>query len=139
MEIFGIIMTVLLIVFALGIIGVYVTPFIVVEVRTLKYRIQKGLADKKADIDKRSDERRNRDERKREKDFELANKKLDAKLSKLDKQIKLYDEKQTLAKELKKAAANQKAELNSKNTKTNKPAIVDELAVPTEADSLDAE
>lgn len=135
MEIFGIIMTVLLIVFALGIIGVYVTPFIVVEARTLKYRIQKGLADKKADIDKRSDERRNRDERRREKDFELANKKLDAKLSKLDKQIKIYDEKQTLAKELKKAAVSQKAELNkSKSSKTDKVVDTDELAIPEMAD-----
>lgn len=129
MEIFGIIMLILLVTFALGIIAIYVTPYIVVEAKALVYKIKKGIEDKKKDIDKRSEERQHRDEIKRSKDFELANKKLDNKINKVDKKIELQQKKLTLAQELKQATVTQKAELaKSKPAKVTK----EELAIPVE-------
>mgnify|MGYP003436956324 CR=1 FL=1 len=139
MEIFGIIMLIILVAFALTVVVLYVLPFIVVECKSLSYRIKKGMADKKIDIDKRSEERQHRDERKREKDFELANRKLDAKLQKLDKQIKILDEKQAVVKELKKTTTTQKAELNKKPAKIKEPVVQAELAIPTVEETIESE
>ena len=116
MEIFGWIMLILLAVFGMAILVVFAIPFVVTETTMMGYKIKRAIEDKKIDIEKRSDARRNRNEIKRQKDFELANKKLDAKLLKVDKQIQLHQKKFELAQELKSATITQKEELNKNKT-----------------------
>lgn len=111
MEIFGWIMLSILACFGIFVLVVFVIPFIVTECKMMGKKIAKAIEDKQYDLQKRSDERRRRDEIKREKDFELANRKLDAKLQKVDKQIALQQKKLSLAKELKQATTEQKVEL----------------------------
>lgn len=111
MNIFGWIMLSVLAVFGIFILILFVIPFIVTECKTMQEKIKRAIADKQYDLEKRSEERRHRDEVKRAKDFELANKKLDAKLQKVDKQIALQQKKLSLAKQLKDTTAEQKAQL----------------------------
>lgn len=77
-------------------------PFLASKVLALKHKTSRFVEDEKLDIDKRSEERKHRQEIKRHKDFELADKKLDAKLSKVNKKIKIQMEKLRLAQELEK-------------------------------------
>ena len=111
MNIFGWIMLSVLAVFGIFILILFVIPFIVTECKTMQEKIKRAIADKQYDLEKRSEERRHRDEVKRAKDFELANRKLDAKLQKVDKQIALQQKKLSLAKQLKDTTAEQKAQL----------------------------
>ena len=111
MNIFGWIMLSVLAVFGIFILILFVIPFIVTECKTMQEKIKRAIADKQYDLEKRSEERRHRDEIKRAKDFELANRKLDAKLQKVDKQIALQQKKLSLAKQLKDTTAEQKAQL----------------------------
>ena len=116
MDIFGWIMLILLAVFGMAVLVVFAIPFVVTETTMMGYKIKRAIEDKKIDIDKRSEAKRNRNEIKRQKDFELANKKLDAKLLKVDKQIQLHQKKFELAQELKSATITQKEELNKTKT-----------------------
>lgn len=116
MDIFGWIMITLLALLALTIIGLFITPFIIIEIKSLSYKINKGIQDKKLDIDKRSTEKQHRDEIKREKDFELANRKLDIKLQQVDKKIKIQQEKLKLVQTLK-----QQTEIEKEQLLANKP------------------
>ena len=111
MAVYGWIILILQALLALFVIGLVVGPVIIAKVKNFKYSIQKRCEDEKLDINKRSDERKHRDEIKRQKDFELANKKLDAKLNKVDKQIKLQTKKLELAEKLKKQTQVEKSEL----------------------------
>lgn len=111
MNIFGWIMLSVLAVFGVFILILFVIPFIVTECKTMQEKIKRAIADKQYDLEKRSEERRHRDEVKRAKDFELANRKLDAKLQKVDKQIALQQKKLSLAKQLKDTTTEQKAQL----------------------------
>lgn len=111
MNIFGWIMLSVLAVFGVFILILFVIPFIVTECKTMQEKIKRAIADKQYDLEKRSEERRHRDEVKRAKDFELANRKLDAKLQKVDKQIALQQKKLSLAKQIKDTTAEQKAQL----------------------------
>lgn len=111
MNIFGWIMLSVLAVFGIFILILFVIPFIVTECKTMQEKIKRAIADKQHDLEKRSEERRHRDEIKRAKDFELANRKLDAKLQKVDKQIALQQKKLSLAKQLKDTTTEQKAQL----------------------------
>ena len=111
MNIFGWIMLSVLAVFGIFILILFVIPFIVTECKTMQEKIKRAIADKQYDLEKRSEERRHRDEIKRAKDFELANRKLDAKLQKVDKQIALQQKKLSLAKQLKDTTTEQKAQL----------------------------
>lgn len=115
MEIFGWIMLALLAAFGFGILIVFVIPFIVTEFKAMGYKIKRAIQDKKEDIDKRSEARKHRDEIKRQRDFELADKKLDAKLLKVDKQIELHNKKLKLANELKDATKSRKEILRKEN------------------------
>ena len=90
---FGWISLICLGIVGLGIIVLITYPYVISEIKSLKYRTEKLIEDKKLDADKKSEERKKRDEIKREKENELANKKLDAKLQKLDKQIEIYKKK----------------------------------------------
>lgn len=103
MAIFGWIMLSLLAAFGMFILVLFIIPFVISETKVMNYKIKKAIEDKKLDVDKRSEARKHRDEIKREKDFELANKKLDAKLYKVDKQIEIHTKKLKLATELKEA------------------------------------
>ena len=105
------------------------------ECKTLSFKIKRAIEDKKLDAQKRSEARQHRDELKREKDFELANKRLDAKLLKVDKQIKLQTQKLELAKQLKETTTVQKAELN-KTTVTKVVAQPKEEKVETIEENL---
>jgi len=116
MEIFGWIMLALLAAFGIFILVLFVIPFIVSESKALGYKIKKAVQDKREDIDKRSEARKHRDEIKRQRDFELADKKLDAKLLKVDKQIELHNKKLKLANELKDATKSRKEILRKENT-----------------------
>lgn len=116
MDIFGWIMLILLAVFGMAVLVVFAIPFVVTETTMMGYKIKRAIEDKKIDIEKRSEAKRNRNEIKRQKDFELANKKLDAKLLKVDKQIQLHQKKFELAQELKSATITQKEELNKNKT-----------------------
>lgn len=117
MEVFGWIMLSALAIFGIAILVIFAIPFVVTEIRTMSYKIKKAFEDRKLDIDKKSEERRNRDELKRQKEFELANKKLDAKLQKIDEQSKIYDKKMALVKEMKEATIAEKKELSKKAPK----------------------
>ena len=101
MLVFGWIALILVALFGMFCIGLIIGPSVIAKIKTFTYRLKKLEQDEKDDADKRSDERRRRDEIKRQKDFELANKKLDAKLNKVDKQIKLQTKKLKLAEKMK--------------------------------------
>lgn len=127
MEIFGWIMLALLAAFGIFILVLFVIPFIASESKALGYKIKKAVQDRKEDIDKRSEARKHRDEIKRQRDFELADKKLDAKLLKVDKQIELHNKKLKIANELKVATRTKKEKLKQETTvKLAKP-IVEEI------------
>ena len=143
MEIFGWILFSLLAVFGLGILVIFTIPFVVTETKMMSEKIKRAIKDKEYDLDKRSEERRHRDEIKREKDFELANKKLDNKLLKVDKQIKIHEQKLKLAKELKVTTTEQKQELEKHEHKQKqillekqpkKQIVEEELAIPDDED-----
>lgn len=143
MEIFGWILFSLLAVFGLGILVIFTIPFVVTETKMMSEKIKRAIKDKEYDLDKRSEERRHRDEIKREKDFELANKKLDNKLLKVDKQIKIHEQKLKLAKELKVTTTEQKQELEKHEPKQKqillekqpkKQIVEEELAIPDDED-----
>lgn len=112
MYIFGWIMLSLLGIFGASTLIVFALPYMIIEIKSLKYKIEKAFEDIKSDIDKRSEERKNRYEIKRNRDFELANKKLDFKLQKVDKQIQLHQKKLILVKELKNETEIKKENLN---------------------------
>lgn len=112
MVVFGWIMAIILILFALFVLVVFTIPFIVTETKMMSEKIKRAIDDKRFDLDERSKARRHRDELKRQKDFELANKKLDAKLRKVDKQIELHEKKLSLAKSYKEHKVEEKEELN---------------------------
>lgn len=143
MEIFGWILFSLLAIFGLGILVIFTIPFVVTETKMMSEKIKRAIKDKEYDLDKRSEERRHRDEIKREKDFELANKKLDNKLLKVDKQIKIHEQKLKLAKELKVTTTEQKQELEKHEHKQKqillekqpkKQIVEEELAIPDDED-----
>lgn len=143
MEIFGWILFSLLAVFGLGILVIFTIPFVVTETKMMGEKIKRAIKDKEYDLDKRSEERRHRDEIKREKDFELANRKLDNKLLKVDKQIKIHEQKLKLAKELKVTTTEQKQELEKHEPKQKqillekqhkKQIVEEELAIPDDED-----
>lgn len=143
MDIFGWILFSLLAVFGLGILVIFTIPFVVTETKMMSEKIKRAIKDKEYDLDKRSEERRHRDEIKREKDFELANKKLDNKLLKVDKQIKIHEQKLKLAKELKVTTTEQKQELEKHEHKQKqillekqpkKQIVEEELAIPDDED-----
>lgn len=115
MLVFGWICMIVLMLLGLLLLGILTGPFIIAKIRTFAYRVKRYIDDEKQDIEKRSEERKHRDEIKRQKDFELANKKLDAKLNKVDKQIKLQTEKLKLAEKLKRQTAMEKDELNEQS------------------------
>ena len=75
--------------------------------------------------------------------MELANKKLDNKLLKVDKQIKIHEQKLKLAKELKVTTTEQKQELEKHEQKQKqillekqpkKQIVEEELAIPDDED-----
>lgn len=131
MEIFGWIMLILLAMFGVGTLILFAAPFIITECKMFKQKIAKAIEDKKFDLDKRSEERKNRDTLKREKDFELANRKLDAKILKVDKQIKLQEKKLNLAKELKETTKIQK-DILQKSVTTDNVQDVELVDAPSE-------
>lgn len=110
MIVFGWISMIALMLFGLFVLGLLVGPFVLAKIRTFSFRLKRYIEDEKLDIDKRSDERRNRQEIKRTKDFELANKKLDIKLNKVNKQIKIQNEKLKLTEELRQKIEEEKSE-----------------------------
>ena len=143
MNIFGWIALIALACFGVFWIAMFAVPYIVSECKTLSFKIKRAIEDKRLDVQKRSEARQHRDELKREKDFELANKRLDAKLLKVDKQIKLQTQKLELAKQLKETTTIQKAELNKttvtkvvEQPKEEKVETIEEnlYAVPEEID-----
>ena len=101
MIVFGWISMIALMLFGLFMLGLTAGPFVISKIKNFSYRLKRYIEDEKLDVDKRSEERRNRQETKRVRDFELANKKLDNKLNKVNKQIKIQTEKLRLAEELK--------------------------------------
>ena len=139
MNIFGWIMLSVLAVFGIFILILFVIPFIVTECKTMQEKIKRAIADKQYDLEKRSEERRHRDEVKRAKDFELANRKLDAKLQKVDKQIALQQKKLSLAKQLKDTTTEQKAQLQktAKADATVPPAFTPREKVMLKNDPID--
>lgn len=139
MEIFGWIMLTLLAIFGFGILVIFVIPFVITEFKSMGYKIKKAVQDKKEDIDKRSEARKHRDEIKRQRDFELADKKLDAQLLKVDKKIEIHNKKLKLANELKATTRARKEEL--KKEASIKPAkeIEPEYVIPQEDVTITAE
>ena len=137
MEAFGWLMMILLAMFGLFVLGILIGPYVISKVKTFMYRLQTYIDDEKLDTDKRSEERRNRDETKRQKDFELANKKLDAKINKVNKQISLQSEKLKLAEELK----NKNRQANIQRIKTVETPVVEQAPAleVVEEDTIEAE
>lgn len=137
MVIFGWIALVVLAILGVGLISLYITPYIASEICSLTYRIKRAIEDKKEDTDKISEARRKRYEIKRQKQNELADKKLEVKLKKVAKQIEIYEKKIKLTEELKQSAEQVKKELTAKNeaiieppvelTLTDEPIIIDKI------------
>ena len=115
MLIFGWIALILLAMFGLFCLGLFVGPFIIAKVKSFGLKIKYYLDDEKIDSQKRSEERRHRDEIKRQRDFELANRKLDVKLNKVNKQIKIQTEKLKLAEKLKQQTQLEKEDLQEQD------------------------
>lgn len=111
MVVFGWIAMITLMLLGLLTIGLMVGPFLVAKIKSFGYKLKRFIEDEQIDIDKRSEERRLRAEKKRFKDFELANKKLDAKLNKVNKKVEIYNEKMKLAEELDKITTAEKVEV----------------------------
>ena len=84
MYIIGIILAIIFSLFGIGIICLYTLPYVIGEIKCISYKIESIVGDIKSDIDKRSAARRNRLERKRERVLKLKDKKLDAKISKVN-------------------------------------------------------
>ena len=129
MEIFGWLLFILLALFGIAILVIFTIPFIVTEVTMMKEKINRAISDKKFDLDKRSEARQNRDTIKRQKEFELADRKLEAKLQKIDKQLQLHEKKIELAKQYKEQALAEKEEINAKSrivAKSRKHAVKEE-------------
>ena len=130
MAVFGWICMIALVAFGLFVLGVLVGPFTVAKIKSFAYRMKRFIEDEQIDIDKRSEERRLRAEKKRFKDFELANKKLDAKLNKVNKKVEIYNEKMKLAEELDKITTVEKVEVKPEiepEVKIDKPEQVKEV------------
>lgn len=127
MAIFGWIIFSLLAAFGLAMLVCFTIPFVVTETKMMGEKIKRSIADKKFDLEKRSEARKHRDEIKRARDFELANKKLDAKLQKVDKQIEIQQKKLELAKQYKEQTSAEKEELNKKE---------DDLVIKSEASTV---
>ena len=132
MAVFGWIALILLAMLGIFVIGLYLGPVIIAKVKSFGYNIKKKVEDEKLDTDKRSEERKNRDAIKRQRDFELANKKLDVKLNKVDKKIKLQTEKLELAEKLKKQTEVEKAELIKEEPKVEEPKVEETLSIELE-------
>lgn len=107
MEIFGWICLVTFALYGFFMLGIIVGPYVISKVKSFKYRTDAYIEAERVDADKRAEDKINRDDIKRKKDLELADKKLEVKLSKVDKQIKLQSEKLELAKKLKRQLADE--------------------------------
>ena len=108
MAVFGWIALSILAVFGVGMLVLFAIPFVVSEVKTLSYKIKTFITDKKFDVDQKSEARRKRDEIRRLKQNELADKKLEVKLQKVNKQIDIYKKKLALSEELKQSVVAEK-------------------------------
>lgn len=100
MAVIGWIFVSALVLFGLFVLGLYAYPIVAAKIKSIKYSIEKRVEDEKLDADKRSDARQHRDEIRRQKDFELKDKKLDARLSKVNKRIEILRAKLELAEQL---------------------------------------
>lgn len=108
MAVFGWIALSILAVFGVGMLVLFAIPFVASEVKTLSYKIKSFITDKKFDVDQKSEARRKRDEIRRFKQNELADKKLEVKLQKVNKQIDIYKKKLALSEELKQSVVAEK-------------------------------
>lgn len=113
MAVFGWIVFVLLALFGLFVLGLIISPYIIARILGFKYKVKTLVEDNRVDTDKRSEARQNRQELKRQKDFELANKKLDAKLRNVDKKIKIQTKKLELSQKLEKQLLEESVELDN--------------------------
>ena len=111
MAVFGWIVFSLFALFGFAMLVIYAIPYVVSLIKTISYKTKKMVEDYQFDANKRSEERQHRNEIQRQKEFELANKKLDAKLQKVDKQIEILEKKKELANNLKEQTVIEKAEL----------------------------
>lgn len=137
MQIFGWIMLIVLATFGALMLVLFTLPFVITECKMFQEKIKKAIEDKKLDLQKRSEERKNRDSLKREKDFELANRKLDAKILKVDKKIKLQQKKLDLAKELKEVTQARKETLQKDSLEN--PVAQEEIALDYYDTDIDCE
>lgn len=129
MAVFGWIVFSLFALFGFAMLVIYAIPYVVSLVKTISYKTKKMVEDYQFDANKRSEERQHRNEIQRQKEFELANKKLDAKLQKVDKQIEILEKKKELANNLKEQTVIEKAELQKEKPKEIKLNIVEEQKV----------
>ena len=113
MVVFGWVALIILAAFGVLVFTLLVTPFILSHIRTFALKVEREITDRKADIEKKSEERQHRDDIKRQKLFELKNKKLDVKLQKVDKQIQIQNQKLKIAKQLREETKQYKDELNA--------------------------
>ena len=132
MEVFGWIMLIVLALFGAFMLGLMIGPFIVAKIKSFGYRTKTFIEDEKIDTDKRSEQRRNRQELKRQRDFELADKRLDVKLNKVDKKIKLQSKKLQMAQDLEKQLTQESKEHKSKR----KEFFPEQKVAPIEDDCL---
>ena len=93
MIVVGIILAIIFILFGIGVVCLYTLPHIIAEIKCFRYKTIKLIEDTKTDIDIRSESRRKRLEIKRKRDMDLADKKLDAKLTKVNKKIQAKERK----------------------------------------------
>lgn len=130
MQIFGWMMMIVLALFGLFVVGILIGPFVVAKIKSFKFRIEKFVEDEKIDIEEKSEARKNRQETKRQKEFELANLKLDSKIEKVDKQINLYKKKLMMVQDLKESKILEKQNLVNENV------VNEEVATDTSIENM---
>lgn len=133
MAVVGWIFVTALVLFGLFALGISVYPIIAAKIKGMKYNIEKRVEDEKLDADKRSEARQHRDEIKRQKDFELADRKLDARLSKVNKRIEILKAKLELAEQLEKQVAETREDIPAEELVVE-PIVQQPLVIQTPAE-----
>ena len=135
MEIFGWVMLFVLAAIAVALIVLLAIPFVVTQIKTLKYKITKEVEVGKNNIDERAVAKKSRLSILRKKEIELKDKKLELKLLKLAKALQLANEKIRLQQAIQESQTEVQNELNN-NTQNDEP-TVDDFVDDTDNSSIE--
>lgn len=101
MEIFGYFILIIFAILGLGALVLFSLPFIISFIKTSSYRVSKQIEVAKIDIDARAEAKKLRNEKLRNKQNELAEKKVTLKIKKLQSKIDSIDKDMEIQESLK--------------------------------------